>query len=193
MSKTAKDLIVTLPHANLRQRSKKVGLISQEIKDIVRQMQDATLDWEASRQYEVGVALAAVQIDQLYRIVVIRTNFDNKKDRSFQVFINPEITKFEGQLQEDFEGCLSVRSIYGKVPRYPKVKVRAQNLDGKVFRVTAQGFLARVFQHEIDHTNGKLFIDHIKDKPDNFFKLNDDGKLEPLNYEQQIKDSRILW
>lgn len=191
--KSLKDLIITLPNDHLRQRSQKVGFISDDIKQLVQQMQDATLDWEASRQHEVGVALAAVQIDQLYRIVVVRNNFDNRNDRTFQIFINPEITKTEGELEEDFEGCLSIKNIYGKVPRYPKVKVKAKNLDGKEFRVTAQGFLARIFQHEIDHTNGKLFIDHIKHMPDNFYKLNDDGKLEPLNYDKQIKNNRILW
>jgi peptide deformylase len=57
------------------------------------------------------------------------------------------------------------------VPRYTKVRVKATDLEGKEFRVTAEGFLARIFQHEIDHTNGIVFIDHIKDEPKAFFKL----------------------
>ena len=88
---TPKDRIITLPNAHLRQRSQKVGIVTDQIKQIVEQMQASTLDWEASRAHEVGVALAAVQIDQLYRIVVIRNNFDDKNDHGFRVFINPMI------------------------------------------------------------------------------------------------------
>ena len=170
-----KSNIISLPKPALRQRSKKVGIVTDKVRQIIEGMQQATLDWEASRKHEVGVALAAVQVDILLRIVVIRNNFDNKDDKSFTIFINPEITKYEGKVEQDFEGCLSVPNIYGKVPRYTKVRVRAQDINGKYFRVTAEGFLARVFQHEIDHTNGIVFIDRIKDQPKNFFKLHDDG------------------
>ncbi len=188
-----KEDIITLPHADLRRRSQKVGLISQEILDIVEGMQNATLDWEASREHEVGVALAAVQLDILYRIVVLRNNFDDKEDRTFSVFINPQITKYEGTIEEDYEGCLSIRDIYGKVPRNTKVKVKAINLEGREVRIQAEGFLARIFQHEIDHTNGRLFIDHIRDDPAAFYRLNASGKLEQLDYENTIRDSKVLW
>ena len=190
---TPKDKIIMLPNAHLRQPSRKVGLITDEIKQLVKDMELSTLDWEDSRDHEVGVALAAVQIDQMYRVVVIRSNFDDKKDRTFQVFINPEITKYEGEEVEDYEGCLSIQDIYGKVKRHSKVRVKARGLDGREFRVNAEGFLARVFQHEIDHTKGIVFIDHIKDSPESFFKLNKEGKLEPLNYDADVKDNRILW
>lgn len=192
MGKTQQD-IITLPHEHLRQRSQKVGLITDTIEQLIKDMENATLDWEDSRKHEVGVALAAVQIDQPLRIVVIRNNFDDKSDRSFQAFINPKITKLEGKIEEDFEGCLSVKDIYGKVPRSTKVRISALDIHGKPVRVTAEGFLARVFQHEIDHTNGVMFIDHIRDKPGAFFRLKEDGHLDPLNYEQDIKNSRILW
>lgn len=188
-----KDDIITLPHPDLRQRSQKVGLITQEILDIVEGMQHATLDWEASRDHEVGVALAAVQLDIMYRIVVLRNNFDNKEDRSFSVFINPQITKYEGAIEEDFEGCLSIRDVYGKVPRHTKVRVKAVNLEGREVIVKAEGFLARIFQHEIDHTNGVVFIDHIRDKTDAFYRLTPSGKLEKLDYDQDIRDSAELW
>lgn len=185
--------IITLPNAHLRERSRKVGFISPEIVNLVEAMQHATLDWEDSREHEVGVALAAVQIDKLYRVVVIRNDFDNKNDREFTVFINPEITKFEGKIVEDYEGCLSIKDIYGKVPRYEKVRVKAIGMDGREFRITAEGFLARVFQHEIDHTNGIVFIDHIKDNPEAFYTLGEDGHLSPLDYEEHVKDSNLLW
>lgn len=193
MGSSPKDLIINLPNPHLRQRSKRVGYISDEVKKLVNTMQEATLDWEDSRKHEVGVALAAVQIDNLSRVVIIREDFDDKDNRKFKVLINPEITKKEGDIVDDYEGCLSIKDIYGKVPRYQKVKVKALDLDGREFRITAEGFLARVLQHEIDHTNGLVFIDHIKDMPEAFYKLDDEGHLEKIDYEQDIKQSNILW
>lgn len=185
--------IIALPNKHLRERSQKVGFITEEIAQIIQGMKEATLDWEASREHEVGVALAAIQIDIPLRIVVIRNDFDNKNDKTFTVFINPTITKYEGAIEEDFEGCLSVPDVYGKVPRHTKVRVKALNEAGKEIRVTVEGFLARVFQHEIDHTNGIVFIDHIQDNPAAFYHLDKDGHLEKLNYEKDVRANSILW
>lgn len=187
-----KEDIITLPHQSLRARSRRVGLVSDEIVKLVEDMKAATLDWEESREHEVGVALAAVQINKLYRVVIIRNNCDDRNDKSFTTLINPEIVKCEGEKIEDYEGCLSIKDLYGRVPRYSKVKVKAQDLNGRELRITAEGFLARTLQHEIDHTNGIVYIDHIKDHEDAFFKLDDEGHLKPLPYEQIIKNS-ILW
>jgi peptide deformylase len=188
-----KNDIISLPNEHLRMRSKKIGLISDDVKKLIEDMQAATLDWEESRSHEVGVALAAIQVDKPLRIVVIRNDFDNRDDKTFTVFINPEITKYEGKIEQDYEGCLSVPDIYGLVPRYAKVRVRAQDENGRYFRVTAEGFLARVFQHEIDHTNGKVFIDHIKDDPNAFFKIREDGHLEKIGYDKEVRNNSILW
>ena len=185
--------LITLPNPHLRERSKKVGFIGEDIRELIAAMEKATLDWEDSRDHEVGVALAAVQIDQLHRVVVVRNNFDDKSDRTFRVFINPEITKYEGEVVADYEGCLSIKNVYGLVPRHSKVRVKALDLNGEEIRLTAEGFLARVFQHEIDHTNGIVIVDHIKDDPQAFFVLTDEGKLEPKDYEQDIKDNTDLW
>lgn len=185
--------IITLPNPHLRERSRKVGIVTSDILGLIARMESATLDWEASRAHEVGVALAAVQIDELYRVVVIRDDFDNKDNKGFTTFINPVITKYEGKLVEDYEGCLSIKDIYGRVPRYEKVKVKALDIQGKEFRVTAEGFLARVFQHEVDHTNGIVFVDHIKDTPDAFFILDKDGHLSPKDYEQDIVNNKTLF
>jgi peptide deformylase len=188
-----KNDIITLPHSSLRKRSVRVGLITEDIKKLISNMESATLDWENSREHEVGVALAAVQINKLYRIVIIREDFNDKNNTTFEVFINPEIAKYEGEIEEDFEGCLSVKNVYGKVPRYTKVRVKALNLDGKEVRLKAEGFLARVFQHEIDHTNGKLFVDHIQDKPEAFYKLGETGKIEELeNAEKELFFTQIF-
>ncbi len=190
---SAKDEIITLPHDSLRQRSVKIGYVGKDVADLIAKMEEATLDWEDSREHELGVALAAVQINELKRVVVIREDFEDKKNRNFTVFINPEITKFEGEIVEDYEGCLSIKDIYGKVPRYNKVKVKAIDQNGNEFRVTAEGFLARIFQHEIDHTNGKVFIDHIKDDPEAFYKLGKDGHLEEMDYATHVKNNSLLW
>lgn len=192
MAYTRKN-IINLPNKHLRERSDKVGLITDDIKQLVGNMQSATLDWEDNREHEIGVALAAIQIDKKLKVVIIRNNFEDKSDRSFQVLINPQITKHEGEPVADFEGCLSIKDIYGKVPRYPKVKIKSTNLDGKEVRMSAEGFLARVLQHEIDHTTGVLFIDHIKSDPEAFFTLTESGKLEPLDYEKEIRNDKSLW
>jgi len=188
-----KDDIIALPNEHLRERSKKIGLMSADIVQLIDDMKTATIDWEDSREHEVGVALAAIQVDIALRVVIVRNDFDNKSDRGFTVFINPVITKYEGSLEEDYEGCLSVPDIYGKVRRYNKVRVRALDENGREFRITAEGFLARVLQHEIDHTNGIVFVDHIKDQPGAFYKLNADGHLIKLDYEKDIRTNPILW
>jgi peptide deformylase len=182
-----KDLIITLPDSHLRQKSKRVVVITDEVRKVIETMKAVTLDWEDSREHEVGVALAAIQIDKPYKIIIVRNNFEDKNDKTFSVLINPEIVKLEGEIEEDYEGCLSVADIYGKVPRYTKVRVRALDEDGHLIRLRAEGFLARILQHEVDHTTGKMFIDLIKDKPDAFYKLTRGGKLVNLPHDSLQK------
>lgn len=188
-----KENIITLPKSQLRHKSDRVHVVTPDIKKIIKDMTSAALDWEDSRPHEISAALAAVQIDKLKRIIIVRSDFDNKADREFTALINPEVVKYEGELVEDFEGCLSVKEVYGKVPRYSKVRIKALDEDGNDVRFKAEGFLARVLQHEIDHTNGVLFIDHIKESPKAFYRLDDKGELKQLNYEKTIKKSNILW
>ena len=187
------NTLISLPDPHLRESSKKVGLIDDKVLELVQYMQDITLDWEAGREHEVGVALAAIQIDVPLRVIVVRNDFDNKKDTTFHAFINPVITKYEGELVEDYEGCLSVKDLYGKVPRYNKVRVKALDLHGKEIRFSTEGFLARVFQHEIDHTNGKVFIDHIRDQHEAFYNLDTEGNLQQMDYEKDIAHNAALW
>jgi len=144
MLEAKKDLIITLPNAHLRQKSRRVGLVTDEIKQVIAQMKAATLDWEASREHEVGVALAAIQIDKPYRIIIVRADFEDKDNKDFGVFINPEIVKLEGQIEEDYEGCLSVTDVYGLVPRYTKVRLRAIDENGHEIRFKVEGFLAQI-------------------------------------------------
>jgi len=188
-----KDDIITLPNPHLREKSKKVIAITEDVTGLVEEMTAAALDWEASRPHEISAALAAVQLDRLDRVVVIRSDFDDKDSKGFTALINPEIVKYEGNLVADYEGCLSVSNVYGKVPRYTKIRVKAIDLEGNEIRFKADGFLARVIQHEIDHTQGIVFIDHIQDKTDAFYTLDEKGELQPLDYDEHVKDNSILW
>lgn len=132
----------------------------QMIKDMEESL-DAQLD---------GVALAAPQIGLLYRIFIVR--YDRMRGRDEEdsatgpevgVFINPSITRTSQRRIWMDEGCLSVRTIYGKTHRYERATCRAQDVNGEWFERGAGGILAQAYQHEIDHLNGMLFIDHAKD------------------------------
>lgn len=188
-----KDSIITLPHRSLRQKSAKIHVVTDETRQLIDDMTSASLDWEDSRPHEISAALAAVQINRLERAVIVRSDFEDKATREFTPLINPEIVKYEGTEIEDFEGCLSVNGFYGKVRRASKIRVRAMDLDGNEVRFRAEGFLARVIQHEIDHTNGILFVDHIRDKKDAFYRLDDDGELQPLDYQEHVANNAELW
>lgn len=188
-----KEDIITLPNPHLRDKSARVHVVTDDTKQLINNMVGAALDWEDSRPHEISAALAAVQIDALQRVVIVRSEFEDKANRDFTVLINPEIVKYEGEVVADYEGCLSVSKIYGKVPRHTKIRVKALDEDGNEVRFRAEGFLARVIQHEIDHTNGIVFVDHIREQTDAFYTLDDNGELQPVDYDEQIKDSSILW
>ncbi len=188
-----KDDIIALPNPHLRKKSTRIHVITDDIIKLSDDMIAAAIDWEDSRPHEISAALAAVQVDALKRLVIVRSDFDNKSTREFMTLINPEVVKYEGEVVADYEGCLSVQHIYGKVPRHTKVRIKAMDLDGNEVRFKAEGFLARVLQHEIDHCNGKVFIDHIKDKTDAFYTLDEKGELQPLDYASEIAENSILW
>ncbi len=188
-----KEDIITLPNGHLRQKSEKIRNVTDGTRQLVADMTAAALDWEDSRPHEISAALAAVQIDRLERVVIVRSDFDSKESREFTVLVNPEIVKYEGKLEADYEGCLSVKDVYGKVPRYTKIRVKALDAEGNAIRFKASGFLARVIQHEIDHTNGIVFVDHIRETTDAFYTLDSKGELQPLNYDEHVKENSILW
>lgn len=192
MTMTKEDIIV-LPNPHLRQKSAPVKSINQEVKQLALDMEAAVRDWDASRTHEVTVALAAVQVNKLHRVIIVRDDFDREDPATYTALINPQITKYEGAIKQDYEGCLSIRSVYGMVPRYERIRVKGLDINGKEVKIKAEGFLARVLQHEIDHLNGKVFIDCIKNKRDAFYKLTDKGKLEPLDYEKDVRNNSILW
>jgi len=144
----------------LREISKEVpveNIQCEEVQKIISEMR------KALEEQPDGVAIAAPQLGYLWRIFVISHRaFFNKEDAKDLVFINPEIinqSKDEGLMEE---GCLSCRYLYGEVSRKEKTKVRAFNERGEIFEYGGSGLISQVFQHEIDHLNGILFIDKAR-------------------------------
>lgn len=186
--------IITTPDPRLRARSAKVREITPEVKQIIADMTESSLDWEQKHPYELSAAMAAPQLGVNQRIIIVRDDLDNKDVNTFTALINPEVIRTEGKTVKDYEGCLSVPEIYGMVARPDKVKIKATLEDGTEVRLKAAGYLARTLQHEIDHLNGILFIDHIRDDDNAFYRMSDKGDLEPItDYENEIKNNPELW
>ncbi len=149
----AKRDIIVLPDKRLRLKSKTVEKIDRVVRALVDDMFET--------MYEApGIGLAAIQIGVPQRVVTMDLA---KKDepKAPQVFINPEITWKSGDKQVYEEGCLSIPDYYEEVERPTTIKVKYLDLDGKGHEIEAAGLLATCLQHEIDHTNGVLFIDYI--------------------------------
>ena len=143
--------ILKYPDARLRRVAERVPVVDDRIRRLVADM--------AETMYKApGIGLAATQVNVHERVVVI--DLTETHDQ-LQVFINPEITWYSDTLQSYEEGCLSIPGIYDKVERPDAVTVTALGLDGKPFTLEADGLLAVCIQHEIDHLNGKLFIQHL--------------------------------
>ena len=140
-----------LPDPILRKQAKKVAKVTPQLKKLVENMVETMHD-------QNGVGLAANQVGSLQKVAVIQTP-DMEEP---MVLINPEIMKKEGERQVE-EGCLSVPGYRGLVTRSEKVRAKAMGLDGKIYRVNADELLAQALEHEIDHLNGILYIDHLVD------------------------------
>ena len=185
--------IITTPDARLREKSEKICKIDDEVLGIISDMRKLSLDWEKDHPFELSAAMAAPQVGINKRIIIVRDDMQDKKKSTFTALINPEIIKAEGKLKKDYEGCLSVPSIYGMVPRPTKARVKAKLEDGSEVRIKATGELARILLHEIDHLDGILFIDHIKGVKNAFYEMDDKGNLLPVDYDAKIADNKSLW
>ncbi|MDO4889400.1 MAG: peptide deformylase [Candidatus Saccharibacteria bacterium] len=186
--------VITTPDPRLRKKSIKARFDDPEVAEIIEKMRKNTLEWEKKHPHELSAAMAAPQLGYNKRIIIVRDDFDDKENRHFTALLNPEVIKAEGPVVKDHEGCLSVPKYYGLVPRHEKVKVKAFLEDGKEVRLKADGFLARTLQHEIDHLNGVLFIDHIKDDPEAWFYIDDeDGELKPIEDFSEVENNKDLW
>jgi peptide deformylase len=145
--------IITLPDKRLRLKSEQVKRIDSAIRKLVD-------DLFETMYAAPGIGLAAIQIGIAKRVVTMDLS-KKEDDHKPQVFINPEITWKSEETSKYEEGCLSIPEYYEEVERPVKVKVKYLDLDGKEHEIEASGLLATCLQHEIDHTNGVLFIDHI--------------------------------
>lgn len=143
--------ILEFPDPRLRQRAQPVAVVDDGIRRLVDDMFE-------TMYLAPGVGLAATQVNVHRRVVVIDVSEDQSQPL---VFINPEITVLDEAQCEYDEGCLSVPGFYETVVRPQHVRVNALDRDGKAFVIEPSGLLAVCIQHEIDHLNGKLFVDHI--------------------------------
>jgi len=142
--------ILQYPDQRLHTVAQAVDKVDDEVRRLVDDMADTMY---ACR----GIGLAATQVDVHRRIVVIDTSEDKS---GLTAFINPEIVEKHGQTVYE-EGCLSVLGIYDKVNRAERVKVRALDRDGQPFEIDTDGLLAICIQHEIDHLDGKVFVEYL--------------------------------
>jgi len=145
--------IIKLPDKRLRQVSEPVKRVDAGIRTLVDDMFET--------MYKApGIGLAAIQVGEAKRVIVLDLS-KKEDDHEPQVFVNPEITWASEEKTTREEGCLSIPEYYEEVERPSKVKVKYLDLDGKAHEVEADGLFATCLQHEIDHINGVLFIDHI--------------------------------
>jgi peptide deformylase len=133
----------------LRRRAQPVGAVTPEIRRLVDDMVDTMYD-------EVGIGLAAPQIGASLRLMVV----GDEDGRGARALVNPVITDRGGEITAE-EGCLSIPGVFAPVTRAEWVKLEAQDIEGRPVALTARGLRARVFQHEMDHLDGVLFIDHL--------------------------------
>ncbi len=146
--------IITVPHPTLNKKARKVTDFGPQLQTLIDDMVDIL-------RAAPGVGLAAPQVDALLRLIVIE--FGDEEDETvppkLYAFINPEIARHSRETLMGTEGCLSVPNFVGEVERYESITVKGLNRQGKPIKVKAQGWLARIFQHEINHLNGILFTD----------------------------------
>jgi peptide deformylase len=156
--------IRTYPDPVLRNKTARVEKIDSSLERLIE-------DMVATMHAAPGVGLAANQVGVALQLAVIDLSSRENEDQRHPllVIINPEILSMEGSISEE-EGCLSIPDYAEKVKRAARVKVRAQDRTGKVFEIEAEGLLAKALQHEIDHLNGLLFIDHLSPLKKNIFK-----------------------
>lgn len=154
-----------LPDPVLRRKAKRIRTIDAALQKLIDDMIE-------TMHAENGVGLAANQVGVLQRVVVIQL----PDDEQATVLINPEIIRREGEV-EVREGCLSIPGYRGDIKRSVTVRVKALDRGGKPFRVKGQELLAEALEHETDHLNGILYIDHITD-PESFHKMNSQDASE---------------
>ncbi len=188
--------IIYADNPQLRERSRSIKRIDADVRRLIDDMVE-------TMHVSNGIGLAAIQVGVPRRIIVVQLPEEYEEDNEnlggnngkrahvqlppevgqLYAIINPEIVRYSRKMEEGVEGCLSIPGLVGMVPRHTSVIVRGMGLDGKKVRIRANGLLARIFQHEIDHCEGVLFIDHIVD-PNKIWSV-EEGTEELAEAEQQ--------
>jgi peptide deformylase len=145
--------IYQYPEPVLRQETEKIDSFDSTLAKLVEDMAETMYD-------APGIGLAAPQIGKSIKLIVVDTSEDRDGEKKYQALVNPEIVAHEGS-QVDEEGCLSVPELTANVTRYQKITVSYQDLQGQPHELSTEDRFAVVLQHEIDHLNGILFIDHL--------------------------------
>jgi peptide deformylase len=145
--------IIKLPDPRLRQVSAPVKAVDDDLRRLIEDMFETMYD-------APGIGLAAIQVGVARRVVTMDLS-KKDEDKEQRVFINPEVVWSSEETRLHEEGCLSIPEFYEEVERPAQVRVKYLDLAGKQQEIEASGLLATCLQHEIDHTNGVLFIDHI--------------------------------
>tara|TARA_R110002072_G_scaffold45422_5_gene126317 strand:- start:1574 stop:2086 length:513 start_codon:yes stop_codon:yes gene_type:complete len=143
--------ILEYPDPRLRTIAKPVKEVTPEIETLIDNMFETMYD-------APGIGLAATQVDQHIQLIVMDLS---EEKESPLVFINPELTILDGEPEQMQEGCLSVPGFYEDIDRIEHVLIKALDRTGKAFELEARGLLAVCIQHEMDHLNGKLFVDYL--------------------------------
>jgi peptide deformylase len=150
--------VCRLGHPVLRMESRRVSpeaLASPAIQTLIDNMMETMVEY-------YGVGLAAPQVHESLAIAVIESHSD-RGEIPMTVLVNPDVTVLDEELIEDWEGCLSIPDFRGRVPRWRKLRVEALDWKGKKIQITAEGFFARVIQHEFDHLMGRVYLDRMRD------------------------------
>ena len=149
--------IVTHPDPVLRRKARKVTEFTPELQALIDDMVE-------TMRVAPGVGLAAPQVDVSLRVIVVEFGDEDDPDVPTKLYalVNPEITRLSQDKEVGAEGCLSIPGFAGNVERPLEVVIKGQNRHGKAVRIKADGWLARIFQHEIDHLDGVLFIDRAE-------------------------------
>lgn len=163
----------------LRRKCEPVTKVDREVRSLVQDLFDSLGEAD-------GVGLAAPQIGVTRRVIVVDISSQEPEHPPIAL-INPVITIGEGMAIAE-EGCLSIPDLYSDVPRYTSIEVEALDWEGQPFKIQAKGFYARVLQHEIDHLEGKLFIDYISPLKRQLMR----GALKRLKKEGELWDQRHL-
>jgi len=173
--------IYTLGEPVLRRPAKKVSQFNKALQELVDDMVE-------TMQSADGIGLAAPQIGISQRIIVVQLPEEYEHPLAGKLFalVNPEIVERSEEEAIENEGCLSIPNIIGPVKRSLRVTVKGKDVRGRPTRVEADGFLARAFQHEIDHLDGILFIDRVE-SPELLRRVTPEGEVVPLETPEELK------